>query len=172
MKGNVAGEAVRSEPRNQTSVRFRSSAMVKRAILVGNIPWSGAENQMKLSSGRSLYHKEPPRCGLSDGITMSQQAKIITGLCCISYSYLHRSSHVKLNPIGASLNRLGTRSVSALPRTSLLELNFLSVRELRFLASCALEFSVRRSSIGNAIEQIDKHGPFIGRPEEPAIARI
>jgi hypothetical protein len=37
-KGNSAGEAVRSEPRNQTSARFRSGAMVKVAYLAENIP--------------------------------------------------------------------------------------------------------------------------------------
>jgi hypothetical protein len=36
-KGTFAGEAARSEPRNQTSVRFRSGAMVKMPELVENI---------------------------------------------------------------------------------------------------------------------------------------
>ena len=67
-KGNFAGEAVRSEPRNQTSVRFRSSAMVKMPELVENIPWAGAKNQMKLAHGKSLYHKDAPPCDLSDDI--------------------------------------------------------------------------------------------------------
>ena len=57
---------MRSKPRNQTSVRFRSGAMVKIALLDGNIPWSAAENQMKSAPGRCLYHKEPPPCELSD----------------------------------------------------------------------------------------------------------
>jgi len=39
VKGYVAGE-VRSEPRNETSVRFRSGAMVKMPELVENIPKS------------------------------------------------------------------------------------------------------------------------------------
>jgi hypothetical protein len=46
-KGNVAGEAVMLELRNQTSVNFRSGAMVKKPELAENIPQSGAENQMK-----------------------------------------------------------------------------------------------------------------------------
>jgi hypothetical protein len=65
MKGNVAGEAVRSEPRNQTSVCFRSGGMVKRAKLAGNIPWLGAENQMKFDRAGRLYHKVPSPCDLS-----------------------------------------------------------------------------------------------------------
>jgi hypothetical protein len=36
MLGNPAGE-IRSEPLNETSVRFRSGAMVKMPELVGNI---------------------------------------------------------------------------------------------------------------------------------------
>jgi hypothetical protein len=38
MKGNFAGEEVRSKPRNQTSVSFKFGAMVKVAYLAENIP--------------------------------------------------------------------------------------------------------------------------------------
>jgi hypothetical protein len=37
-KGSVAGEEVKPELRNQTSVRFRSDAMVTLPELVENIP--------------------------------------------------------------------------------------------------------------------------------------
>jgi hypothetical protein len=47
VKGSVAGKEVRSEPRNQTSIRFKFGAMVKLAYLPENIPQSGAGNQMK-----------------------------------------------------------------------------------------------------------------------------
>jgi len=46
VKGSVAGEEVRSEPRNQTSVHFKFGAMVKMPELVGNIPQSEVKNQM------------------------------------------------------------------------------------------------------------------------------
>jgi len=67
MLGNPAGE-IRSEPLNETSVRFRSGAMVKMPELVGNIPKAGAKNQMKLDRLQCLYHNEPPPCDLSDAI--------------------------------------------------------------------------------------------------------
>ena len=50
---------------------------------------------MKLPRGQSLYHKEPPFCDLSDGMTMPQQLKIITVLCRISNSYLRKPARVK-----------------------------------------------------------------------------
>ena len=68
MKGSVAGGEVRLDPRNQTSVRFKFGAMVKVALLAENIPQSGAENQMKSAPARSLYHKVPHPCDLSDDI--------------------------------------------------------------------------------------------------------
>jgi hypothetical protein len=66
VKGNFAGEAVRSAPRNQTSVSFKSGAMATMQELVENIPYPKAKNQMKLASGRSLYHKKAPLCDMSD----------------------------------------------------------------------------------------------------------
>jgi len=38
VKGNVAGESVKSETRNQTSVGFKLGAMVKMPELIENIP--------------------------------------------------------------------------------------------------------------------------------------
>jgi hypothetical protein len=46
VKGSVAGKEVRSEPRNQTSIRFKFGAMVKMQELVGNIPQAEVKNQM------------------------------------------------------------------------------------------------------------------------------
>jgi hypothetical protein len=57
LKGNVAGEAVKSKPRNQTSVRFRSTAMAKIPELVGNIPKAEVKNQMSSDRLQGLYHK-------------------------------------------------------------------------------------------------------------------
>jgi hypothetical protein len=47
VKGSVTGEAVRLEPRNQTSVRFKFGAIVKFVLLAENIPQFETENQMK-----------------------------------------------------------------------------------------------------------------------------
>jgi hypothetical protein len=65
VKGNVAGEEERSEPRSQTSVRFKFGAMVKGASLAENIPQPGTENQLKSTPVRSLYHTVRPYCDMS-----------------------------------------------------------------------------------------------------------
>ena len=50
---------------------------------------------MKFTREQSLYRQEPIGCDLSDGITMSPQFKIITGLCSISCFYPSRLDSVK-----------------------------------------------------------------------------
>jgi len=65
VKRNPDGE-VRSEPRNKTGARFRSGRIGKIPRIMGNITLSRGKNQMKFARRRSLYHKEPPTCVLSD----------------------------------------------------------------------------------------------------------
>jgi len=78
VKGNVAGEVVRSEPGNQTSVRFRSGAMVKMSELVEDIPQAGAKNQIKL--GKRIGTISQIWCfrDTSDVVQTNQQLKIVT----------------------------------------------------------------------------------------------
>ena len=53
---------------------------------------------MKSDRGRGLYHKEPLRCDLSDGLSEIQQFKIIIDHFRVSYSCLRRSTRVKPKP--------------------------------------------------------------------------
>ena len=76
VKGNDAGEE-KSGPRNETSARTKSAGARKMLRPGLIIPLSGDKNQMKSFRGRSLYHKEPLRCDLSDDLSAIQERKII-----------------------------------------------------------------------------------------------
>jgi hypothetical protein len=65
VKGNDAGKE-KSELRSETSARIKSAGAGKMLRPVWIIPLSGVNNQMKSFRGRSLYHKKPLRCNLSD----------------------------------------------------------------------------------------------------------
>jgi hypothetical protein len=57
VEGSVAGEEIRLEPRNQTSVRFKFGAMVKMPELVENIPQAEVKIKCDLTGSRVYITK-------------------------------------------------------------------------------------------------------------------